>query len=179
MPESNPQSQPDRPGRPPLPWTEPRVTVDGIIGQVDAQRIRQRRFTVVLDCGNGASVTTSPQLLRRLGTDTECGDTLVWLSESRNKKCVTIDLQTERGRELLKRLAAKCDVVVTQVTSGRGRDCASSATERRTCGPQSIEDYRHVDCFLNEGAGILGLFRLFAIQVDVLTFIAQCVQPHR
>jgi phosphomannomutase / phosphoglucomutase len=41
--------------------------VDGIIAQVDADRIRQRRFTVVLDCGNGASVTTSPHLLRRLG----------------------------------------------------------------------------------------------------------------
>jgi crotonobetainyl-CoA:carnitine CoA-transferase CaiB-like acyl-CoA transferase len=30
--------------------------------------------------------------LRRLGTNTECGDTLVWLSEARNKKCVTLDL---------------------------------------------------------------------------------------
>ena len=31
--------------------------------------------------------------LRRLGTNTECGDTLVWLSEARNKKCVTLDLR--------------------------------------------------------------------------------------
>ncbi len=30
--------------------------------------------------------------LRRLGTNTECGDTLVWLSEARNKKCVTLNL---------------------------------------------------------------------------------------
>ena len=36
--------------------------------------------------------------LRRLGTNTECGDTLVWLSEARNKKCVTLDLGSERGR---------------------------------------------------------------------------------
>jgi crotonobetainyl-CoA:carnitine CoA-transferase CaiB-like acyl-CoA transferase len=28
--------------------------------------------------------------LRRLGTSTECGDTLVWLSEARNKKFVTL-----------------------------------------------------------------------------------------
>jgi agmatinase len=35
-PEREPQSQPDRPERRPLPWTEPRVTVDGIVGQVDA-----------------------------------------------------------------------------------------------------------------------------------------------
>jgi phosphomannomutase/phosphoglucomutase len=41
--------------------------VDGIVQQVDAERIRRRRLTVVLDCGNGASVTTSPYLLRRLG----------------------------------------------------------------------------------------------------------------
>jgi phosphomannomutase / phosphoglucomutase len=41
--------------------------VDGIIEQVDAAKIRARKFTVVLDCGNGASVPTSPALLRRLG----------------------------------------------------------------------------------------------------------------
>ncbi len=41
--------------------------VDGIVAQVDAARIAARRFTVVVDCGNGASVTTAPALLRRLG----------------------------------------------------------------------------------------------------------------
>jgi phosphomannomutase / phosphoglucomutase len=41
--------------------------VDGILAQVDVARIRARHFTVVLDCGNGASVPTSPALLRRLG----------------------------------------------------------------------------------------------------------------
>jgi crotonobetainyl-CoA:carnitine CoA-transferase CaiB-like acyl-CoA transferase len=40
--------------------------------------------------------------LRRLGTNTECGDTLVWLSEARNKKCVTLNLAGERGRALLR-----------------------------------------------------------------------------
>src|SRR5207253_2919212 len=56
--------------------------------------------------------------LRRLGTNTECGDTLVWLSESRNKKCVTLNLRTPRGRSLLKQLAAKCDVVVENFRPG-------------------------------------------------------------
>jgi crotonobetainyl-CoA:carnitine CoA-transferase CaiB-like acyl-CoA transferase len=56
--------------------------------------------------------------LRRLGTNTECGDTLVWLSEARNKKCVTLDLRSERGRELLKKLAAKCDIVVENFRPG-------------------------------------------------------------
>jgi agmatinase len=37
VPESNPRRRSDgRPERRPLPWTEPRVTRDGIIGQVDA-----------------------------------------------------------------------------------------------------------------------------------------------
>ncbi|MGB6443070.1 MAG: phosphoglucosamine mutase, partial [Thermoplasmata archaeon] len=44
-----------------------RAYVDGILAQVDGARIRARKFTVVLDCGNGASVPTSPPLLRRLG----------------------------------------------------------------------------------------------------------------
>jgi crotonobetainyl-CoA:carnitine CoA-transferase CaiB-like acyl-CoA transferase len=56
--------------------------------------------------------------LRRLGTNTECGDTLVWLSEARNKKCVTLDLGTERGKELLRELAAKCDIIVENFRPG-------------------------------------------------------------
>jgi phosphomannomutase / phosphoglucomutase len=41
--------------------------VEAIIRAVDAPRIRARKFTIVLDCGNGASVPTSPALLRQLG----------------------------------------------------------------------------------------------------------------
>ncbi len=41
--------------------------VDAIVHRVDADRIAARKFTIVLDCGNGASVATSPALLRRLG----------------------------------------------------------------------------------------------------------------
>src|ERR1700676_3799833 len=43
---------------------------------------------------------------RRFGTMTECGDTLPWLSESRNKKCITLDLRKPDGVALLKRLVA-------------------------------------------------------------------------
>ena len=35
--------------------------------------------------------------LRRFGTDSGCGDTLVWLSESRNKKSMTLDSNTPRA----------------------------------------------------------------------------------
>ncbi|MSQ55716.1 MAG: CoA transferase [Betaproteobacteria bacterium] len=56
--------------------------------------------------------------LRRFGTETGCGDTLVWLSESRNKKCVTLNLRTPRGVELLKALVSKSDVVVENFRPG-------------------------------------------------------------
>ncbi|MGI0139765.1 MAG: phosphoglucosamine mutase [Thermoplasmata archaeon] len=41
--------------------------VQGILGCVDRSRISKRRFSVVLDVGNGASAVTSPTLLRELG----------------------------------------------------------------------------------------------------------------
>ncbi len=56
--------------------------------------------------------------LRRFGTVTECGDTLVWLSESRNKKCITLNLRSARGRELLAELIRKSDVVVENFRPG-------------------------------------------------------------
>ncbi|MFP6760041.1 MAG: CoA transferase, partial [Alphaproteobacteria bacterium] len=56
--------------------------------------------------------------LRNFGTRTECGETLPWLSEGRNKKCVTLDLRTPEGAEILKRLAARSDVVVENFQPG-------------------------------------------------------------
>ena len=56
--------------------------------------------------------------LRRFGTDTECGDTLVWLSEARNKRSVTLDLSKAKGRDLLRRLIAKTDVVIENFRPG-------------------------------------------------------------
>lgn len=41
--------------------------LEGIAAQVDVAAIRKRKLRVVLDCGNGASVVTSPALLRHLG----------------------------------------------------------------------------------------------------------------
>jgi crotonobetainyl-CoA:carnitine CoA-transferase CaiB-like acyl-CoA transferase len=56
--------------------------------------------------------------LRRFGTDTECGDSLVWLTESRNKRSVTLDFGKPRGRELLCRLISSADVVVENFRPG-------------------------------------------------------------
>jgi crotonobetainyl-CoA:carnitine CoA-transferase CaiB-like acyl-CoA transferase len=55
---------------------------------------------------------------RRLGTPTEAGDTLVWLSEARNKKSVTLDLRRPEGTDIFKRLVAESDVVCENFQSG-------------------------------------------------------------
>ena len=56
--------------------------------------------------------------LRTFGTRTECGETLPWLSEARNKRSVTINLKTPEGAEMLRQLAAKADVVVENFRPG-------------------------------------------------------------
>src|SRR3546814_9534821 len=56
--------------------------------------------------------------LRRFGTPTECGDTLVWLSESRNKKSITLDLRKPEGAAILKQLVSQSDVLVENFQPG-------------------------------------------------------------
>jgi crotonobetainyl-CoA:carnitine CoA-transferase CaiB-like acyl-CoA transferase len=55
---------------------------------------------------------------RAFGTRTECGDSLVWLSEARNKKSITLDLRTPAGAELLKRLVEHADALVENFQPG-------------------------------------------------------------
>ena len=56
--------------------------------------------------------------LRRFGTPTEAGDTLVWLSEARNKKSITLDLRTPKGADIMRALVAKSDVVLENFRPG-------------------------------------------------------------
>lgn len=56
--------------------------------------------------------------LRRFGSPTKCGETLVWLSECRNKKSVTLDLRKPEGAEILKRLVSHCDILVENFQPG-------------------------------------------------------------
>jgi crotonobetainyl-CoA:carnitine CoA-transferase CaiB-like acyl-CoA transferase len=55
---------------------------------------------------------------RRFGTMTECGDSLPWLSESRNKKCITLDLRKPDGVTLIKRLVEQSDVLIENFQPG-------------------------------------------------------------
>lgn len=56
--------------------------------------------------------------LRNFGTRTDCGETLPWLSEGRNKKSVTLDLRKPEGAELFKQLVAKSDVLCENFQTG-------------------------------------------------------------
>ena len=49
--------------------------------------------------------------VRKFGTPTECGDTLVWMSEGRNKRSIELDLRSPEGAGTLKKLAAEADVL--------------------------------------------------------------------
>ena len=56
--------------------------------------------------------------LRAFGHVTEAGDSLIWLSEGRNKKSVTIDLRTKQGADIFKKLSKKCDVICENFQTG-------------------------------------------------------------
>lgn len=55
---------------------------------------------------------------RQFGTPTETGDSMVFLSEARNKKSVTLDLRKPEGVAICKRLVEKADVVVENFRPG-------------------------------------------------------------
>lgn len=60
----------------------------------------------------------SGEPMRKFGSKTACGETLVWLSESRNKKCVTLNLKDARGQALFRDLVRHADVVTENFQTG-------------------------------------------------------------
>ncbi|HZB86503.1 MAG TPA: CoA transferase [Gaiellaceae bacterium] len=59
-----------------------------------------------------------PDPLREWGKARYKGRSLWWGVQSRNKKCVTLDLRTEKGQELLHALAERSDVLVENFRPG-------------------------------------------------------------
>ena len=99
---------------------------------------------------------------RRLGTPTKAADgtaddTLVWLSEARNKKSVCLDLRTEDGAALFKSLVAVSDVVCENFQAGTlekwglGWDVLSAANPKlillRISGYGQTGPYANRPCF--------------------------------
>jgi crotonobetainyl-CoA:carnitine CoA-transferase CaiB-like acyl-CoA transferase len=97
--------------------TEPDVTPLGGCRVIDVSTFLAGPFCATQLAEFGAEVIKLelPKVgdaLRKFGTMTECGDSLPWLSECRNKKSATLDLRKPEGAALLKRLVAVSDVLV-------------------------------------------------------------------
>jgi crotonobetainyl-CoA:carnitine CoA-transferase CaiB-like acyl-CoA transferase len=56
--------------------------------------------------------------LRRFGMPSECGDSLTWLSEARNRKSVTLDLRKPEGAAMLREMTKKADVIIENFRPG-------------------------------------------------------------
>jgi crotonobetainyl-CoA:carnitine CoA-transferase CaiB-like acyl-CoA transferase len=56
--------------------------------------------------------------LRRWGSETLGGRDMLWTIYGRNKRSITLDLRKEEGRDLVKRLIAKSDIVVENFRPG-------------------------------------------------------------
>ncbi|MDX1606251.1 MAG: CaiB/BaiF CoA-transferase family protein [Candidatus Competibacterales bacterium] len=59
------------------------------------------------------------------------GTSLWWRSLGRNKKCITLDLRSERGHELVRELAARSDVLIENFRPG--------TLERWGLGPETLK----------------------------------------
>jgi crotonobetainyl-CoA:carnitine CoA-transferase CaiB-like acyl-CoA transferase len=76
--------------------------------------------------------------LRKFGTPTGCGDSLVWLSEARNKKSVTLDLRTPDGADILKRLVVKSDILIENFQTGTMEKWGLGWDVLSACNPRLI-----------------------------------------
>ncbi|MDB5371906.1 MAG: hypothetical protein JWP04_548 [Belnapia sp.] len=77
--------------------------------------------TILADFGATVLKIEHPKLgdpMRAFGTPTECGDTLAWLSEARNKQCMTLDLRNPEGAAVFRRLIAQSDVLLENFRPG-------------------------------------------------------------
>ncbi len=97
--------------------------------------------TVLADFGAEVIKIEQPEggdALRKFGTITECGDSLVWLSEARNKKAVTLDLRHPVGADMFRKLVEKSDVVLENFRPGTLEKWGLGFEELRKINPKLI-----------------------------------------
>ncbi len=66
------------------------------------------------------------------------GSSLWWHSVGRNKKCITIDLKQQRGRELVRELASHCDVLVENFRPGTMEEWQLGPEQIKALNPELI-----------------------------------------
>jgi len=66
------------------------------------------------------------------------GTSLWWRSLARNKKCISVDLKTEQGRQLVKQLLASADIVIENFRPGVLEDWGLDPESLRQENPQLI-----------------------------------------
>jgi crotonobetainyl-CoA:carnitine CoA-transferase CaiB-like acyl-CoA transferase len=68
----------------------------------------------------------------------EDGTSYWWRSLGRNKKCITANLRTDEGRDIVRRLAGKCDVIVENFRPGTMEKWGLGPDELRAANPGLI-----------------------------------------
>ncbi|MDO9714252.1 CaiB/BaiF CoA transferase family protein [Paracraurococcus lichenis] len=97
--------------------------------------------TILADFGATVLKIEHPKLgdpMRAFGTPTGCGDTLAWLSEARNKQCMTLDLRHPQGAEIFRRLVAQSDVLLENFRPGTLENWGLSPDSLRQINPRLV-----------------------------------------
>ena len=97
--------------------------------------------TIMGDFGAEVIKVEHPKMgdpLRGFGTPTSAGDTFAWLSESRNKSCITLDLRAPEGASMFRDLVAKCDVLIENFRPGTLEKWGLSPDSLREINPRLV-----------------------------------------
>jgi crotonobetainyl-CoA:carnitine CoA-transferase CaiB-like acyl-CoA transferase len=81
----------------------------------------------------------------------DAGTSVWWRSLARNKKCVTLDLHTTRGRELARRLIERSDVLIENFRPGRMEEWGLGPRTFEASNPRLV--YARVSGFGQTGPG--------------------------
>ncbi|MCE2424317.1 MAG: CoA transferase [Pseudomonadales bacterium] len=88
--------------------------------------------------------------LSRTAPPREPGNGWFWQMESRNKRSLTLDLKTERGMEVIRRLVAQCDVFITNQPYDSREAMALTYEDLKPLNPRMI--YASLTAYGEHGA---------------------------